>query len=173
MTFLRILFGLLMLAAGRNLFWLFLGGTGFLLGFDLAKRLLHGQPQGVIFVTALVAGVACALLAVLLQKFAIIFAGFIAGGYLLPALLKEFAVSTGHYYWLLFIVGGIVGALLMKVFFNWALIVLSSVFGSSLVVETVHFGPQLRKVFFVFLLLLGIIIQAGMTRRRITPRQRP
>jgi hypothetical protein len=159
MTFLRILFGLLMLAAGRNLFWLFLGGTGFLLGFDLAKRLLHGQPQGVIFVTALVAGVACALLAVLLQKFAIIFAGFIAGGYLLPALL--------------FIVGGIVGALLMKVFFNWALIVLSSVFGSSLVVETVHFGPQLRKVFFVFLLLLGIIIQAGMTRRRITPRQRP
>jgi hypothetical protein len=161
-----------MLTSGRKLFWLFLGVMGFILGFDLAERMVQGQPQGVIFVIALIAGVACALLAVLLQKFAILAGGFIAGGYLLPALLKEFGASTGHYYWLLFVAGGIVGALLMKVFFSWALIVLSSVVGSQLVLHSLHFGPQLRKVLFIFLLLTGIVIQAAMTRRTITTRQR-
>ena len=172
MTLLRILLGIVMLAAGRNLFWFFLGGTGFILGFDLAGRLLHGQPQGIIFVIALVAGAACALLALFLQKFAILVGGFIAGGYLLPSLLKEFGVSTGNHHWLLFIVGGIVGALLMKVFFNWALIILSSVVGSNLIIEALHFGPQLRKLFFVFLLLLGIVIQTGIIRQKTSPRPR-
>ncbi|MDA8240361.1 MAG: DUF4203 domain-containing protein [Nitrospiraceae bacterium] len=172
MTLFRLLLGIALLAAGRNLFWLFLGGTGFILGFDLAGRLVHGQPQGVMFVIAVVAGVACALLALFLQKLAIIVAGFIAGGYLLPALVKEFGVSDGHYHWLLFIVGGIVGALLMKVFFNWALIILSSVVGSNLIIEAVHFGPQIRKLFFVCLLLLGIVIQTGITQRKTSPRPR-
>ena len=67
MTLFRLLLGIALLAAGRNLFWLFLGGTGFILGFDLAGRLVHGQPQGIMFFIAVVAGVACALLALFLQ----------------------------------------------------------------------------------------------------------
>ncbi|MGE5300319.1 MAG: hypothetical protein ACM3MB_05070 [Acidobacteriota bacterium] len=132
--------------------------------------MLHGQPQGIIFVIALVAGSASALLALFLQKFVILIGGFIAGGYLLPALLKEFGVSTGNHHWLLFIVGGIVGALLMKVFFNWAFIILSSVVGSNLIIEALQFGPQLRNLFFVCLLLLGILIQTGITQRKTSPR---
>lgn len=170
-TLFRILLGAVMLAAGRNLFWLFLGVVGFILGFDVAERLLHGPP-GVIFVIALVAGAVSAIAAILIQKFAILVGGFITGGYLLPALLQEFGVSTGHYYPLFFIAGGIFGALLLKVFFNWALILLSSAVGSHLVVQSVHPGPQLRKVLFIILLLLGIAIQAGLTGRKIRTRQR-
>jgi hypothetical protein len=170
MALLRLLLGLAMLTAGRNLFWLFLGIVGFILGFDVAERLFHG-PQGAIFVIAVVAGIACALAAVLLQKSAILAGGFIAGGYLLPALLKEFGANSGHYYWLLFIAGGIAGAFLMQMFFDWALIVLSSVVGSELVMRATHFGPQLRKVLFVFLLVFGIVIQAGLLKKRSRPRQ--
>ena len=172
MTILRILLGAAMLFAGRNLFWLFLGVVGFILGFDLAERLVHGQPQGVIFIIAMIAGVACALLAVMLQKFAILAGGFIAGAYLLPALLTEFGSPPGHYYWIFFVVGGVGGAFLLTVFFNSALIVLSSVVGSDLVVRSLHIGHQLGKVLFVFLLLVGIVIQAGTTHTRPSPRRR-
>jgi hypothetical protein len=166
MPLLRILLGAALLTAGRNLFWLFLGVVGFILGFDVAERLLQGQQQGTIFVIALIAGVVCGLLAVLIQKFAILIGGFIAGAYLLPALLKEFGLAPGHYYWLFFFIGGLGGAFMLKVFFNWALIVLSCVVGSDLIVQSLHFTPQLRKVLFVFLLLIGIVIQADMTRRK-------
>ena len=173
MTILRLLLGAAMLFAGRNLFWLFLGVVGFILGFDLAGRLLHGQPQGVIFVIALIAGVACALLAVMLQKFAILAGGFAAGAYLLPELLKEFGSPPGHYYWIFFVAGGVGGAFLLQVFFNSALIVLSSVVGSELVVRSLHVGPRIRTILFVFLLLVGIVIQAGTTRRSPAARRRP
>jgi hypothetical protein len=165
-TIFRILLGIVMLVSGRNLFWLFLGIVGFIFGFEIAGHLFQGESQGVIFIIAMILGVASSLLAVLLQKFAILAGGFVAGGYLLPALVKEFGANPGHHYWLFFIAGGVLGALLMKVFFNSALIVLSAAIGSQLIIHSLHFGPYLRKVLFVFLLISGIIIQAGTTKRQ-------
>jgi hypothetical protein len=155
-----------MLFMGRRLYWLFLGGVGFLFGFDLAKEIIHSQPQNVIFVIALAAGVAGAMLAVFFQKVAILVGGFIAGGYLLVELLKEYGGAIGHYHWLLFIVGGVIGAVLMKVLFRWTLIVLSSFIGAGLVIRSFYFGPQLAGLFFILLLAVGIAVQSGLLGRR-------
>jgi len=162
MSLFRIFLGIVMLTMGRRLFWLFLGGIGFILGFDLAERLIHGQLQSVILLIALFAGVIGAALAVFLQKFAVIAGGFFAGGYLFIELLKELGVSTVHYHWLLFIIGGVVGAFLMSVLFSWTLIILSSSIGSILILQTLHLGPQITKLLFIFLLAFGIAIQYGL-----------
>lgn len=159
-----------MLTMGRRLYWLFLGGVGFVFGFDLAERLIHGQPHSVILVIALIAGVIGALLAVFLQKFAIMAGGFFAGGYLLIELLKALGMSTVYYHWLLFIMGGVVGAVLMRMLFGWTLIILSSAIGALLILQTLHFDPQITKLTFIFLLALGIAIQYGLLGRRHPPR---
>lgn len=171
MSFFRLFLGIILLTMGRRLYWLFLGGIGFVFGFDLAERLVHGQPHNVILIIALFAGVAGAVLAVFLQKFAIIAGGFFAGGYLLVALLKELGTTTGHYYWLFFLIGGVLGALLMRILFGWTLIVFSSVMGSVLILETVHFAPGVKKLLFILLAAFGVAVQYGLFNRKPRPRR--
>jgi hypothetical protein len=162
-----------MLTVGRRLYWLFLGGVGFILGFEAAKRILGGQPHGIILIIAVLAGIIGALLAVFLQKFAIAAGGFLAGGYLLILLLRQTGMSTLHYQWLIFLIGGIIGALLMKILFGWTLIVISSAIGALLIIPSLHAGTRLTDLLFLLLLALGIVIQYGLfelkSRRSRTP----
>ena len=76
-----IVVGGLLLVAGRKLFWLFVGVVGFAIAFVLATRYLRIEPEWLSFIIALAAGVAGALLAVVLKQLAIALAGFLAGGY--------------------------------------------------------------------------------------------
>ncbi len=164
MDIFRLILGIAMLTMGRRLYWLFLGGVGFVFGYDMAKQMIHGQQQSVIFIIAICAGITGALLAVLFQKIAILLGGFLAGGYLFVELMKELGAGAGIPHWLLFILGGVIGALLMKVLFNWALIVLSSFMGSALMLRAFHFGQQLPVLLFALVFLLGIAVQGGLIR---------
>jgi hypothetical protein len=171
MSLFSFFLGIVILTTGRRLYWLFLGGVGFAFGFELAERLVHGHPHSVILVIAMLAGVIGALLAVFLQKFAVMAGGFIGGGYLLIVLFKELGITTAHYYWLIFLIGGISGALLMRVLFGWTLIVLSSLMGSVLVVQTLQLAPGVKKPLFIFLTALGIVVQYGLSKRKPPPRR--
>ena len=166
MDIFRLVLGIAMLTMGRRLYWLFLGGIGFVFGYDIAKQILHGQPQTVIFFIALCAGVLGAILAVMFQKFAVLLGGFLAGGYLFVEFMKELGAGGGNSHWLLFILGGVIGALLMKVLFHWALIVLSSYMGSVLVLRSFNFGTRLPGLILILLILLGIAVQGGLLGRK-------
>jgi hypothetical protein len=121
MTLLAIVVGLALLLFGRQLFWLFVGGAGFAAGMALATDLFQGQSDWLILVVALLAGLVGALLSVFLQRLAIGMAGFFAGGYAVLTL----ALKLGHpdWTWIAFLLGGVVGVLLVMVLFDWALIV--------------------------------------------------
>jgi MFS family permease len=162
MSLFRLFLGIVMLTMGRRLYWLVLGGVGFILGFEVAKRMLDGQPHGVILLIAVLGGVIGALFAVFLQKFAIAAGGFLAGGYLLILLLRQVGMITVHYQWLIFLIGGIAGALLMTILFGWTLIVISSAIGAILILPTLHAGPRAINLLFLLLLALGIAIQYGL-----------
>ena len=162
MLLLRLIVGTALLVAGRKLFWLFLGGVGFVFGFDLAEKVIHGQPHHIIILIALLAGVIGAVMAVLFQRFAIGLGGFFAGGYILVGLLRELGMATGQYHWVLFLVGGVLGAFLMSIVFDWTLIVLSSAIGSVLILHSLHLSHDLTRLIFLFLLVAGVTVQAGL-----------
>lgn len=166
MAILRFILGIALLVAGRRLFWLFLGGLGFVFGFDLAEKMIHGQPHGVLLIVALFIGALGAVVAIFLQKFAIVAGGFLAGGYLLIELLKISGISTGDYHWFFFIGGGLVGAILISVVFGWTLIILSSLTGSVLISQSFHLGEQMHGFIFICLVILGIVVQSGLLRSR-------
>jgi hypothetical protein len=150
---------------GGRLFWLFLGGVGFVFAFDFAARTIHSQPHSVLLIIALFAGALGAMVAIFLQKFAVLAGGFFSGGYLLIELLKAFGVGIGDYHWILFIAGGLAGAVLMSVVFRWSLIIISSLMGSILILRAFHFGHQLSEMVFICLGILGIIIQSRLMRQ--------
>ena len=171
----RMLLGVVLLAFGRRLFWLFVGAVGFVTGMRLADRFFPGQPTDTIVIFCLILGAVSAILAVTLRKIALGVAGFLAGGYLLMQLLAaggqmhvHFAGNTPGDFapWMAFLVGGLAGALLMNAVFTWTLIVLSSLGGAAIICESLHAAPQLVSVVFTVLAILGVVLQSGLLRRR-------
>ena len=63
-----ILIGAVLLLVGRRLFWLFVGGVGFLVGFNFAGQALQEQPQWVIFSVAIGVGLVAAIFSIFLQR---------------------------------------------------------------------------------------------------------
>ncbi len=171
----RILLGMVLLAFGRRLFWLFVGAVGFVAGARFADKFLPGQSEDVYVIFCLIVGAVSAVLAVTLRKIALGVAGFLAGGYLLMQLLAagtsahvQFAGSAAGDFapWMAFVVGGLAGALLMNAVFTWTLIVLSSLCGAAVVCESLHnVAPPVVSAVFTGLAILGVVIQSGLIRR--------
>lgn len=167
-----LLVGLLLLLLGRRLFWLFVAAAGFLAGVEVAPMILPHQTELFTLLVAIGLGIVGALLAIFLQKVAVAIAGFAAGGYLASALSGPLLGGTGASHpgtWILFVIGGILGAVLMIVFFNWALIIFSSMEGAHLIIRGL---PTLRHhlpILFIILAIIGIAVQAATYRRRAAP----
>jgi len=68
--------------------------------------------------------------------------------------------------------GGIIGAVLLFVLFDWGLIVLSSISGASLIVHNIAIQKQVLSLLFVVLVIVGILIQAEMMRWSRAPARR-
>jgi hypothetical protein len=160
----RILMGIGLLLFGRQLFWLFVAVMGFLLGLDLIAPMLSTYPGWVGLLIAVGIGVVGALLVLLWQWVAIGVAGFLAGGYLAGHMLQASGMATGSPLWGLFVLGGLVGAILMIVVFDWALIVLSSLSGANVIVQALPLERLPAMVIFVGLVTVGIVVQARLWR---------
>ncbi len=160
------LIGIALLFLGRELYWLFVGGIGFALGTSLVAAVFGDQPSWLLVLVGLSAGLGGALMALTLQKLAVGIAGFAAGGYVLASLASALAGEPEWVAWLSFLVGGIAGAILVKVLFEWALIVLSSLSGAILVVRLLPLRPVLAPLLFVVLAGLGIVFQMRRRRRK-------
>ena len=164
-----LLLGFIILFLGRRIFWLCVAAIGFAAGVELAPLLFH-EPKPLLQLTlALVLGFAGAILATFLQKIAIAVAGFIAGGKLALALTGAFAASASGSYWLIFVIGGIVGSILLLSLFDWALIFLSAIVGADLIVSPFHLPATGQAVLLVALAVIGILVQAGAMRRARQP----
>jgi hypothetical protein len=162
------LIGVVILFFGRRLFWLCIAAVGFAAGMELGPHLVHEPTPMLALSIALLLGFVGALLAMFLQKIAIAVAGFLAGGKLAVAVAGAFFAQYAHYYGLTFIIGGVVGAVLLLMLFDWALIFLSSVVGAHLIQSAVVLPATGNALLFVILVLIGVVVQAGALRRTRT-----
>ena len=163
---LSVLLGAIILFFGRRLFWLCVAAVGFAAGMELAPHLMHEPTPVLQLSVAVVLGFIGALLALFLQKVAIAIAGFLAGGKLAMALVGAFIAEGARYPGITFIVGGIIGAILLLALFDWALIVMSALVGAHLISNTIVLPPTGATLLFVGLAAIGIIVQAAAFRRR-------
>ncbi len=158
------LLGAVLLVAGRRVFWLFVAGVGFVIGLSLAPRLLPHQPEGIILGAALILGLLAAVIAQFVQKAAIGVVGFLSGGWLMLGLLAALMGPGSSLQWPAFIVGGIIGAVLLSALFEWGLVLLSALIGANLVTDALpRLVPALDAPMLVIFLLLfgaGVLIQA-------------
>lgn len=162
----QILAGALLLVLGRKLFWLYVAVLGFATGLTVASRLFNVQPEWVQLLIGIGFGLFGALLAYFFQEVAVAVAGFMGGSYVATSLLASFGYNAGQagdmLVWGLFIAGGIIGAVLAIMLFDWALILLTSLAGAMLVVEGLSMTLPGNWLIVVVLFAIGVIIQAGI-----------
>lgn len=161
-----VIVGAIVLLFGRRLFWLCVAAVGFAAGVELAPQLVH-EPTALLQVTiALVLGFIGALLALFLQKLAVGVVGFAIGGRLAVAIVAGTLAPSGGSSWLTFLIGGIIGAILLVSLFDWALIFLSAILGAYLMVSPFVRPSATANLAITGLALAGTMVQIGLRRRR-------
>ena len=162
MNALRILVGLMLIVLGRQLFWFFVAGIGFVTTIEAVAQMALAWPDWLVMIVALLAGIIGALLAVFFQGVAMGVGGFFAGGYIVMAMLKMLEIQIPVLIWALPLMGAITGLVLALLFLDWALIVLSSLSGASILAQAVNLNRPLTFVVFIIAFVLGVIIQARL-----------
>jgi Domain of unknown function (DUF4203) len=163
-AFLSVAIGILLLVLGRKLFWLVVAVLGFVAGFEWVPLFFHDESKVVIFSVALAMGVLGAVLAVFVQYFAVGVAGFLAGTHLATVFSSLLNLESNTYFWLFALIGGAVGAILALMLLDWALIILSSLVGASLVCQALVVEQGMAVLVFVVLAAVGILIQSRLDR---------
>jgi hypothetical protein len=157
--------GVLLLTLGRKLFWLFVGGSGFVFALYFAAELMPDQPTWVFLLLGIVAGLLGAWLAVTLQWLAVGVGGFFGGSYVAAMLMDSVHFDIGGPEWVPAAVGGVLGAILLGALFNPALIVLSSLIGAVLVTDSLPLASEASMVVMVVCTVLGIVVQSHMYKK--------
>lgn len=160
----RLAVGALLLVLGRRLFWLFVAAVGFAAGWTVATDLLRLQPEWLALVIAVAAGLLGAALATFVQKTAVGLAGFLAGAFLASGLATMLSLPSAPWAWIAFIVGGILGAVLLGAAFEWALIGLSSLSGAMLIANALNLSSTLHLLVLLGLFVLGLIVQSALRK---------
>jgi hypothetical protein len=162
MNLLRFLAGAALLTLGRKLFWLFVAAVGFIWAMNLSAIYLQGQPEWLVIGLALLAGVIGAVIAVSVRWLGVGLGGFLAGAQIAGGLLALLGFEAGGLPWLVWLIGGILGAILFVALFDWALIVLSSISGALILSDLMPFALGSTLAVFLVLVLVGIVVQARL-----------
>lgn len=163
--------GIILVTSGRKLFWLFVACIGFIIGFEYGGNLTGIKDQWIILSIAFGTGILGALLAIFLQGVAVSVAGFLIGGYAAINLLELTGYLSHEYFWVSFIIGGVIGLILMLVLFDYALIFLSSIAGAFVIVHTIYLTPPAKTLVFLILAMAGAVFQAKVHPRNYRQRR--
>src|SRR5216110_3048301 len=144
------LIGIVILLFGRKLFWLCVAAVGFAAGVEIAPHLVNEPSPLLALTVALVLG---------------LIGGFLAGGKLAGAIAAAFFVHYAQYSTFIFLVGGVIGAILLLVLFDWALIVVSSLIGAHLIQSAIVLPASGSTIVFIGVAIVGIVVQAASFRR--------
>jgi hypothetical protein len=161
-TLVLVVIGAGLLVLGRKLFWFFVGAAGFLAGWTIATHYLPPEQAPTIILVAGIAGVLGILVALFLQKVAVLVGGALAGAYALTVGAALLGLDSSIHPLVPIVVGGIAGILLAKWVFDWGLIILSSAAGAVVIVHALDVSPSSASIATVLLFVLGAIIQIRM-----------
>ena len=157
---LQIVLGLIVVTTGLKLPWLFVGVMFFVFGMYVEMDLFHMSNRWLIQIIGMGVGVIGIVFGMYLKSVAIVTVSFISGGYGAFYLSQLLRINSIQVHWIFFVIGGILGIILVTTNFNWGVILLSSLGGAALVGKHFHTQQGIDFVVFLSLILLGVLVQA-------------
>ena len=161
MLVIRGIIGGIILFLGRELNFLFAGGMAALIGFRLTPKLPAAWPGW--SDSAFIAGLAILAASIVItnERVGFFLSGFLSGGYLLIEYFEPGVLTLPI---LPFVVGGVIGSLIIGVFTEWALIIVTSLIGAVYATTLFQLSPTAEILVAGGLFIIGALVQVFIMR---------
>lgn len=156
MLIVRGVIGGILLFLGRELNFVFAGAMAGLLAYRLTPLLPAQWPAWSDAAFMIGLGVIAAALVLINERFGYFLSGFLAGGFLL---VEYYAPGVLAVPVLPFIIGGVIGALILGLLTEWALILVSAAIGSSYILNLFVMDPTAEILIGAGLFIVGALTQ--------------
>lgn len=156
MLIVRGIIGGILLFLGRELNFIFAAAMAGLIGFRLTPLLPHQWPAWSDAAFMITLAVIAATLVLLNERAGYFVSGFLAGGFFL---VEYYAPNSLTLPLLPFIIGGVIGALILGLLTEWALILVSSAIGASYILNLFAIDPTAEILVGAGLFIVGALTQ--------------
>lgn len=156
MLIVRGVIGGILLFLGHELNFIFAGAMAGLIGFRLTPLLPPQWPAWSDAAFMIVLGVIAAILVLLNERAGYFISGFLAGGFFL---VEYYAPNVLTVPILPFIIGGVIGALVLGLLTEWALILVSAGIGASYMLNLFVLDPTAEILIGAGLFIVGALTQ--------------
>lgn len=156
MQVLRAVIGGVFLFLGRELNFFFAGAMAALIGLRLTPLLPPQWPAWSDIVLMLGLAVVAALVTIRRERFGYYLSGFLVGSYFLVEYYEPGVLTLPL---LPFLVGGVIGAIIIGIFTEWALMVVSCLVGAYFVTSMFTLSPTAEILVGSGLFILGALTQ--------------
>ncbi|MGB8981086.1 MAG: hypothetical protein WCC12_04355 [Anaerolineales bacterium] len=149
--------GAILLFLGLELNFFFAGAMAALIGLRLTPLLPIQWPWWSDYVFMAVLAVIAAGITLIHERAGFFFSGFLAGGYFL---VEYFAPGLLTLPLLPFLVGGVLGSLVIGLFTDWGLIIVTCLIGAYYVTDLFVLSPTAEMLVTSGLFIVGAVTQA-------------
>ena len=156
MLIIRGVIGGILLFLGRELNFLFAGAMAALIGFRLTPILPAQWPDWSDAAFMITLALIAALIALVNERLGYFLSGFLAGGFFL---VEYYAPNVLTLPWLPFVIGGVIGSLILGLLTEWALILVSSAIGAAYVLNLFRLNPTAEILIGAGLFIIGALTQ--------------
>ena len=156
MLIVRGIIGGILLFLGRELNFIFAGAMAGLLAYRLTPLLPSTWPSWSDAAFMITLGLIAAILVLLNERAGYFLSGFLAGGFFL---VEYYAPNVLTVPLLPFIVGGVIGALILGLLTEWALILVSAAIGASYILNLFVLDPTAEILVGAGLFIIGALTQ--------------
>ncbi len=157
----RGVIGAIILFFGRELNFLFAGGMAALVGFRLTPLLPSSFPPWADYALIVGLGITAALLVIANERAGYFVSGFFAGGY---ALMEYYEPGVLTFPFLPFLVGSVIGAFIIGILTDWALIAISSLIGAIYATTLFRLSQTAETLVAGGLFVIGSLTQVILMR---------
>ena len=160
-TIVRGVIGAILLFLGRELNFVFAGGIAALFAFRVLPLLPASWPawSDTVFIIAM--AVIAAAIPMTNEKLGYYVSGFLGGGYFL---VEYFAPGGSNIPLIPFFVGSVIGAFIMGLFTEWAMMVISSVAGDYFISDLFTLRRDVEIMISGGLFMVGALVQVILWR---------
>lgn len=153
--------GAILLFLGEELHFIFAGAMATLIGFRLTPLLPPQWPWYFDYIFIGLLAVCAAAVPLIHERSGYILSGFLAGGYFL---VEYYAPGVPTLPLLPFVMGGLVGALVIGLFTHWALMLVSCLIGAVYVTGMFTLSPMAQGLVTAGLFIIGALTQVVLWR---------
>jgi len=156
MQVIRAIIGAVFLLLGRELNFFFAAAMAALIGLRLTPLLPQEWPNWTEYVFMIGLAIAAAAIVIARERIGYFISGFLVGSYFLVEYYEPGVLTLPL---LPFLVGGVMGAVIIGIFTEWALMVVSCLVGAYFLVDMFVLSPTAEVLVGSGLFIIGVVTQ--------------